>query len=160
MRRKLVFILHFIAVPLLAVYCSGQPKGALASDGSTWHGYSKEFKVAYVAGYMTGMDYAQLDCTFECLRIGTYGGDAALKTCQEYADDFDFTVIKADQLRSGMDTFYKDFRNLQVPIYMAMRLVRDEVRGRPLEGIQKELTSWLQCHADSSKCRPSAPGTK
>ncbi len=160
MRCKLVFILHFVAVLLLAVYCSGQPKGALASDGSTWHGYSKEFKVAYVAGYISGMNFAQLDSIFGCLRIGIRDGDAALKTCQEYADDFDFTVIKADQLLSGMDTFYKDFRNLQVPIYMAMRLVRDEVRGRPLEDIQKELTSWLQCHADSSKCRPAAQETK
>jgi len=160
MKCKQAFTRYLVAVLSLAAYCSGQTKGALATDGSTWHGYSKEFKVAYVAGYISGMDTAQMDLTFGCLRIGSRNGDAALKTCLEYADDFDFTVIKPDQLLSGMDTFYKDFRNLQVPIYMAMRLVRDEVRGRPLEDIQKELTSWLQCHADTSKCRPAAKETK
>ena len=80
----------------------------------------------------------------------------AHKACTSNARSFDFESITVGQFLDGMNAFYKDFRNLQVPLTMAMRLVRDEVRGRTQEDVQKELDSWRQCVAgDFGKCFPA-----
>jgi hypothetical protein len=49
-----------------------------------------------------------------------------------------------------MDAFYKDFRDAQYPQVAAMRIVRDQINGRPTDDIEKELTAWRQCHATHS----------
>ena len=80
----------------------------------------------------------------------------AHKACISNARSFDFEKITVGQLLDGMNAFYKDFRNLQVPLTMAMGLVRDEIRGRTEEDVQKELDSWRRCVAgDVSKCFPA-----
>jgi hypothetical protein len=81
----------------------------------------------------------------------------ASKACIANGRSFDFDEITVGQQLDGMNTFYKDFRNLKVPLWMAMKLVRDEIRGRTQEDVQKEIDTWRQCGAgDFSKCFPAA----
>ena len=88
-------------------------------------------------------------CAFQLkLRLETSEG----KACAEEAQSFNYEMIKYGQFLDGMDTFYKDFRNIEYPITGAMRIVRDQIQGRSQEDIEKELAAWRQCHADSSKC--------
>lgn len=74
------------------------------------------------------------------------------KACIEHAQSLNYEKIKYGQYLDGMDAFYKDFRNLDYPIDGAIRIVRDQIRGRSADDIEKELASWRQCHADKSKC--------
>ena len=148
---------YFVAVLLLSACCSGQQQDVL--DGSAWQRYSQQFKGGYITGYIEAMGNAQVSSAGACMRIDSPKDKnaGASKACISNAQSFNFDSITIGQLLNGMETFYRDFRNLQVPLTMAMRLVRDEIRGRSEEDVQKELVSWRQCVAgDVSKCFPDA----
>ena len=142
---------YFIVALLLSACCFGQQEGVLS--GSAWQSYSEQFKGGYITGYIVAMENAQINSSMTCAQVK----DAeAHKACISNAQSFDFESIAVGQLLSGMNTFYKDFRNFQVPLTMAMGLVRDEIRGRTNEDVQKELDSWRQCVAgDVGKCFPA-----
>ena len=152
---------YVVAVLLLFASCLGQQESVLT--GSAWKGYSEQFKGGYVTGYIEAMGYAQISSAGTCMWIDNPKdrNARASKACISNAQSFDFDSITVGQLLNGMNTFYKDFRNLQVPLTMAMRLVRDEIRGRSEEDVQKELDSWRQCVAgDVSKCFPAKDNAK
>jgi hypothetical protein len=142
---------YFVAALLLATCCFGQQEDILS--GSAWQSYSEQFKGGYITGYMAAMENAQIDSAMACASVK----DAeSRKACTSNAQGFDFESITVGQFLNGMNTFYKDFRNFQVPLTMAMGLVRDEIRGRPKEDVQKELDSWRQCVAgDVGECFPA-----
>jgi hypothetical protein len=121
--------------------------------GSFWQRESQTFKIGYVDGYIDAMGDAQFStaafCAFQ-LKL-TLESDAG-KACTANARAFNFEKIKVGQFVDGMDSFYKDFRNVQYPMNAAMRIVRDQINGRPAEDIEKELSAWRRCRADSSQC--------
>ena len=142
---------------ITATCAFGQTKDLSEQDGSFWQQQSQTFKVGYVEGYIDAMDAAQINtavmCAFQLkLASDSDGG----KACISNAQALNFANIKVGQFVEGMDAFYKHFRNTQYPIHAAMRLVRDQIIGRPVEDIDKEMTEWRQCRADSSKCGVSA----
>jgi len=141
---------YFAAVLFFSACCFGQQRDDVLR-GAAWQSYSEQFKGGYITGYISAMGYASVTT---CMSIK----DAeAHKACFSHAQDYDFDSITVGQLLNGINTFYKDFRNFQVPLTMAMSLVRDEIRGRSEQDIQKELDSWRQCVAgDFNKCFPAA----
>lgn len=142
---------YLIAALLLSAYCLGQQDDVLR--GAAWQSYSEQFKGGYITGYITAMGNALVYSEMTCMSIKD---PEAHKACHSNAQSFDFESITVGQLLDGMNTFYKDYRNLQVPLTMAMGLVRDEIRGRSEEDVQRELLSWRQCVAgDVSKCFPA-----
>lgn len=154
---------YFVAVLLLSAYCFGQHKD-FDSDGSYWRDSSQTVKAGYISGYISAMSYAQIGSAMTCMSIENPKdrNAQASKACISNAQSYDFDSITVGQLLDGMNAFYKDFRNFKVPMTMAMRLVRDEIRGRTEQDVQKELDSWRQCVAgDFDKCYPAAkPETK
>lgn len=140
---------------LLAGLCFAQDHHPLTNNGAIWHTYSRDFKIAYVTGYLSGMDYASLNMTMGCLRIAAHNpSDGPASTmCLEYAGDFDFTDNSTEKMVSFVDDIYGDARNVEAPIYLAMRLGREQTKGMSLSEIQKELSFWRGCHADSTKCK-------
>jgi hypothetical protein len=145
---KRIFVAFFLlSSPLLARNAAG------VADGSDWKQYSQSYKVGWIDGWATAMSNAQLDLAFLCaLQLHLTMESEEGKACTKAAQSLNFEMIRYGQYLDGMDTFYKDFRNTEVPINLAIKLVRDQIRGRPAEDIEKELVSWRQCHADSSKC--------
>ena len=144
----------FVMVLLFSACCFGQ-----TLDGSAWRGYSEQFKGGYVTGYVDAMGSAQAGSVGTCMWIDDPKGRnaEASKACSANGRSFDFGSITVGQLLDGMNAFYKDFQNLNVPLRMAMRLVRDEIRGRTQEDVRKEIDAWRQCGAgDFSKCFPAA----
>ncbi len=150
----------FFTIFLLSSLMWGRNAVGVA-DGSDWKQYSQSYKVGWIDGFVTAMSDAQTDtaalCAFQLnLRMETADGRA----CAAEAQGFDFEMIKFGQFLDGMDAFYKDFRNVDYPINWAIKIVRDQIRGRSAEDIEKELVAWRQCHADSSKCFVPAGATK
>lgn len=129
------------------------------ADGSDWKQYSQSYKVGWIDGFVTAMSDAQTGTAFLCaLQLKLRLDSPEEKACTGEAQGFNFEMIKFGQYLDGMDAFYKDFRNTDYPINWAMKIVRDQIRGRPAEDIEKELVWWRQCHADSSKCTaPASP---
>jgi hypothetical protein len=131
------------------------------ADGSDWKQYSQTYKVGWIDGFVTAMDDAQGDTAVLCaFRLKLRLDSPEQKTCTDEAQGFNFEMIKFGQYLDGMDAFYKDFRNTDYPINWAMKIVRDQIRGRSAEDIEKELAAWRQCYADSSKCLTPASSTK
>jgi hypothetical protein len=134
-------------------------------DGSDWKQFSQSYKIGWIDGFVTAMSAAQVNtaalCTFQ---LNLRSDSKEFSACAEDAQDFNFEMIKYGQYLDGVDTFYKDFRNMDYPINLAIKLVRDQIRGRSAEDIEKELVGWRQCHADKSKClqylKPSPPAPK
>jgi hypothetical protein len=146
------FMRFVVAVLLLSACCFGQKEDVLR--GSAWRDYSEQFKGGYITGYIHAMGLAQFDFLTTCMSIKDV---EAHKVCHSNMQSLDFDSITVGQFLDGMNKFYKDFRNLQVPLTMAMGLVRDEIRGRSEEDVQKELDSWRGCVAgDFRKCFPAA----
>lgn len=131
------------------------------ADGSDWKQYSQSYKVGWIDGFVTAMSDDQTSIAFLCaFQLNLHLDSPEQKACTDKAQDFNFEMIKFGQYLDGMDAFYKDFRNTDYPINWAIKIVRDQIRGRPAEDIEKELVAWRQCHADSTKCFAPASPTK
>jgi hypothetical protein len=131
------------------------------ADGSDWKQYSQSYKVGWIDGFVTAMSDAQIGTALLCaFQLKLRSETAEAKACSDEAQGFNFEMIKFGQYLDGMDAFYKDFRNTDYPITWAIKIVRDQIRGRSAEDIEKELVAWRQCHADRSKCVTPASSTK
>src|ERR1035438_222110 len=151
---------HILLVVVLLMSSSLWCRNSVGvADGSDWKDYSQNYKVGWIDGFVTAMSDAQIHTGFMCaLQLKLQAESTESKACTDEAQGFNFEMIKFGQYLEGMDAFYKDFRNRDYPINWAMKIVRDQIRGRPAEDIEKELVAWRQCHADSSKClTPASP---
>lgn len=155
---KIVVAMLFLSSCLFAQANNGSNEFS-SIDGADWQRFDEDIKLGYVVGYADAETGAHMLVGFFCSWQIKADSEAA-KICTADANSLNFGGIAVRQLRDGMDTFYKDFRNRQVPLSMAMHLVRDQINGRPAEDIEKELTAWRQCHADSSKCSTPTGVTK
>jgi len=155
-----MLIRAFIAMLLLS--CSLWARNSVGvGDGSDWRRFSQEYKIGWIDGFVSGMSDAQTGTAFMCglqLKLSAESNEG--KACVAEAQGFNFEMIKYGQFLDGMDAFYKDFRNAEYPITWAMKLVRDQINGRSAEDIEKELLTWRQCRADSSKCFTPVSPTK
>ena len=148
----------FVVILFLSPALWGRTSTGVA-DGTDWKQYSESYKVGWIDGFATANSDAELGvailCTFQLnLRVDS----TEEKTCTGVAQGLNYETIKFGQYLDGMDAFYKDFRNTDYPINWAMKIVRDQIRGRSAEDIEKELVAWRQCHADSTKCSlPASP---
>lgn len=157
MNRSLVAIL--LLSSCLFAQTSNSRNELTSNDGSDWQRFPDVAKVGYVMGYVDAGTGAYMLFGFFCSWQVKADSEAG-KICKDNSGSLNFGNITVGQFRDGMDAFYKDFRNTQVPLSMAMHLVRDQINGRPAEDIEKELVAWRQCHADSSKCITPASSTK
>jgi hypothetical protein len=148
----------FVAILLLLFSSLLWGRNAVGvADGSDWKQFSQSYKIGWIDGWVTAMSDAQLSTAFLCaFQLHLTVESEAEKACTSEAQSFNFEKIKYGQFLDGMDAFYKDFRNTEYPINWAIKLVRDQINGRPAEEIEKELVAWRQCHADSSKCLAQA----
>jgi hypothetical protein len=96
---------------------------APAHDGVWWRQQSSAFKAGYMLGFMEGHQAG-----VHAL-VASVHGDA--ETVQFYDKQ---TRLYADvtngQLVAGMDTVYRDFRNLTIPVSQALFVVLRSLRGQ------------------------------
>lgn len=151
MRCALAIVLILLPASLWARNEAG------VADGSDWKQYSQTYKIGWIDGFVSAMSNAQGRTAGLCaFQLDLKTDSKEFKACVSEAQEFNFEMIKFGQYLDGMDAFYKDFRNTEYPITWAMKIVRDQIRGRSAEDIEKELTAWRQCRSDASKCLPSA----
>jgi hypothetical protein len=136
MLKHLFVTIFLLASPLWARNTAG------VADGSDWKQYSQNYKIGWIDGWATAMSDAQMGTAVLCaFQLHLTAESEEGKACTNHAQSLNYEMIKYAQYLEGMDAFYKDFRNTEVPINMAIKLVRDQIRGRPAEDIEKELVS-------------------
>ena len=77
----------------------------------------------------------------------------------EFKEDFclnklnsGFENITVGQFVSGVNTFFQDYRNQNIPVGFAMQYVRDEIKGRSPAELNADLLLERRCIADSKNC--------
>ncbi len=56
------------------------------------------------------------------------------------SDYWDYSGVTYGQYRDGLDEFYEDYRNMKIPIVLAMRIIKHEVEGTS----QKEIDEIIR----------------
>lgn len=64
--------------------------------------------------------------------------DACLQ--DPWVKPMDYSDVRFGQLADGLDEFYKDFRNKGIDVKFAIGYVRDELKGKPANELEQELT--------------------
>jgi hypothetical protein len=109
-------------------------------NGYWWMDSPDNYKLGFASGYAMAMTSVYDRGSFTYL---IEKGDEAIKACmQTQMIPFDFTHIRLGQLAEGVDDFYKDFRNKGIDINLAMRYVRDELKGKSAKELEDELAKW------------------
>jgi hypothetical protein len=152
MRRHINARFSFALLLLLTLATGlgiGQEK-TQTQNGFWWVGFSEDFKLGFVNGYVIAMvrveDIEGLQCLAE-RNGGTipekYPGDEAVKACSTENPRlaaYNFDHLRLGQLSDGVDEFYKDFRNKGIDINPAMTYVRDALKGKSDKDLEQELT--------------------
>ena len=118
---------------------------------------SPQFKLGFISGYALAMGGARDIAALKCLAEhgGTTPGkpitDAVINACETdviVAVFIDYGNIRFGQLLEGTDDFYKDFRNKNLQIGVALHYVRDQLKGVSAKKLEEELTDWRRAAAN------------
>ena len=131
---------------------AADPRAAQIGTGKWWIGLTDKAKDKFIERHTKAMDHVMNDLATECSqgmrtllegekpRSGVDEVDIMSNfTLCEVASSFDFGYGTHEELREGVDAFYKDSTNLSVRIHVALQRVRDVLaakhsRGRPGSG--------------------------
>src|SRR6266542_5882420 len=105
-------------------------------NGYWWNDHTDIPKLWYIAGYAEFSAHFVDDAILKCVTAKNGGREPRPGTNEmfKYAGcpapaEYDFTEIRFEQLRDGVNEFYKDFRNKAININFALAYVRDQLRG-------------------------------
>ncbi|HEV3513794.1 MAG TPA: hypothetical protein VGS05_18960 [Candidatus Sulfotelmatobacter sp.] len=122
-------------------------RAAEIGTGKWWIGLTDQSKDKFIERYTKAMDHVMNDLATECSqgmrslldhempRTGVDEVDIMSNfTLCEVASSFDFGYGTHQELREGVDAFYKDSRNLSVRIQVALQRVRDVLAAKHPRG--------------------------
>lgn len=122
----------------------------ILGNGVWWTSIPDDSKDTFVDGYVTGMGRAYFYTHGVCvqdknkLKPGPQFDaemTAVLNECV-LAESFDFDVDRR-QLSTGVDEFYKDSRNMRIPVTLALEHTRDRLKGKKsAEELDDDLRTW------------------
>lgn len=70
-----------------------------------------------------------------------------------------FEKITVGQFLSGVNAFYRDYRNQSIPVNYAIQYVRDDINGKSPQELNADLLWERRCIADQKTCAESRPGS-
>jgi hypothetical protein len=70
-----------------------------------------------------------------------------------------FENITVGQFLSGVNAFYRDYRNESIPVNYAMQYVRDDINGKSSTELNADLLLERKCIANPKACTESKPGS-
>lgn len=98
-------------------------------DGNWWSQKSELIRLGYIAGFVDGMDLGRNFTYWDFIADKDYVGKV-LKSYDNYSSKY-FNNLTVGQLAEGLDSFYADFRNLNIPIADAVWVVVNGIAGTP-----------------------------
>jgi hypothetical protein len=148
-------LLLFIAALVLLVPNASSAGDTTEMDGYWWGKLDANFKLGWVSGYAKAMDLAGTIEMSTCaanmpLYVKQFPNTDPKVILQKMClsnTQFDYDGIKMGQFVDGMDAFYKDYRNKQLEIGLAIQYARDSIKGKPAQELDAEATLWRRCSA-------------
>jgi hypothetical protein len=141
-----------VALILLVGVSSATGKNNSDQDGSDWQVMPQSLKLGYVSGFVSAMHWVNTRDTISCVILK----DAEdVKKCEADLPFTDYTEITIGDFVDGMNAFYKDLHNREMPMIYALSKVRDQIKGESADQVERDLVAWRRCHADLSKCSAS-----
>ncbi len=124
-------------------------------DGYWWEKLDASFKLGWVSGYAKAMDLAGSIQMSTCaanmpMYVKQFPNTDPKVILQKMClsdNQFDFDSISMGQFVGGMDAFYKDYRNKQLDVNWSIEYARDEIKGKPAQGLDAEVSLWRRCSA-------------
>jgi len=121
----------------------------LGDYGGWWKALSDEARDSFVDGYTAAMQKVQFNLHNECMQRAK-----SVKAGPEYnaklqdslnlcvlSDAFDYKAVMS--LRIGLNRFYNNSLNANIPPELAMEYVRDELKGNKTTAeLLEELIEW------------------
>ena len=146
---------RFVTFAAILMFCSGTLSAADKPqlDGLWWSRLSPDFKLGWVSGYAQAMDQGYSFYVGSCVgnlpmyqkQFPDVDAKKLLQTMCFSNTSYDFDGITMGQFVEGVDTFFKDYRNKQLEVVWAIEYVRDEIKGKPAQELEAELTTWRRC---------------
>lgn len=122
-------------IAALSAICAAQAAKGERMDGHWWKELSPLTKSAVAVGFIIGTDRASDKTLTWCM---THNGNiprtmlptaADQRECLQEAKPFDLGNVTSRQMADGLDQFYGDFLNEQIPIRWAIEYTCDELIG-------------------------------
>ena len=138
----------------------GEDQLPKSHEGYWWADKSDSAKVHFVAGYIEAMTRIQDELWMGC--IGTKSGgtvpakvppDEVLEACGQTVTRYNFGNIRFGQMSEGVDAFYKDFRNKNININLAMNYVRDQLKGKSDKELEETLAGYRRRASTTSNIK-------
>lgn len=138
MRFTPIFVALFLAATE-ATAVAQKAETKVIENGAFWSDLPETARVMWLSGFVHGTTTASVLLgqiyTPTQRRPQQSAGCAGAKVA-------DFTHIQLGQFESGLDNFYKDFRNTRIHMEDAMILVRDEISGCPVNILEQEVSIY------------------
>jgi len=145
--KKVFLTLIFVSLFILPLNSISEEDSANRRDGSFWAKYDVSFRFGYIMGLSEGLyycagwvdDYKQMTQD----DINPLGCCDALWGFGYFVSQYEGN-ISYGQMFEGVDEFYKDYRNTQIPILALFKLVKMEVEGKSkaeIDSVARELRS-------------------
>lgn len=155
-----------IVVGVLLVSACNLLAADLSMDGYWWEKLDASFKLGWASGYAKAMDLAGTIQMARCAsQMPMYAKEfpnvdpkvIMQKMCLSNTQ-FDYDGITMGQFVTGIDAFYRDYRNKQLEVGYAIEYARDSIKGRPAQDLEAQVASWRRCTAaDKSHPLPRSP---
>jgi hypothetical protein len=124
-------------------------------DGYWWDKLDSSFKLGWVSGYAKAMDLAGIIQMSTCasnmpMYVKEFPNTDPKVILQKMClsdNQFDYDSVSMGQFVDGMNAFYKDYRNKQLEVGSAIQYARDQIKGKPAQELDAEVTLWRRCSA-------------
>jgi hypothetical protein len=142
-----IALMVLMLVLTLAGTAPGQEKDR---NGYWWVNQTQEFRSGFVLGYAMAMGVNSDAAWMKCVEAKRGGADVKKASVEEWQACMEtpevvrlsYSGIRPSQLVEGVDEFYKDFRNKNIVVELAMRYVKDELRRMTDKELQDELSDF------------------
>ncbi len=114
-------------------------------NGTLWITFNDLTKAIYIAGFFDGM-HLGYNFSYWGFSKSTEIGPCTEKVITSYSDYYRkyLSNVSIKQIVDGLDSFYKDLRNLRILIPDAVWLVVNSIAGMPEEDFEKMVEDWRQ----------------
>ena len=101
-------------------------------------------EVVYVNPLPVSMTGVPLSAPQKIFRVLNAASGEEWKECMQTPEVamLSYSNLRAGQLVEGLDEFYKDFRNKNILVDVAIRYVKDELRGKTGKELEDELATF------------------
>jgi len=148
MKRFHFLLFCILLVGLIAKPCFSEEVKAPSLNGYEWESWNNFVKLGWVMGFLRGIHWAIWENHLFLLQfalrkpkdeLGTieWTEQVAHELHNEFMEGIDLGKGTYGQMITGLDEFYKDYRNKRILVVEAMYIVKLEVMGAPRELIDQ-----------------------